>query len=524
MNRFTSTLVIAITALTCAVTGQVRDLLFQNKAEQDLFTYWELNKTIDRSILECLLVAEGMSDQLPRNREWLAAREAEVKKYIDADDSILKKGEKLYSYVHDHVLRKYSGEASATTLMTSGEYSCVTSTALYYHLGTVVGLTVMFHATPFHVCPVLNYQGKKVWVELTQPKGGFNLEIERDRLIELLVENKFVTKEELDQKGEETVYNDFIGGHYQSSVAAVLGFHYYNHALKLDRLGKREEAFWALAKAHILEREDKVIQEVFDASFYVLSSLPQPSTPYFKAASAFFKLRGYDTTVVVDAIASVRQGVENQIESQRDFGQADSILTLLGQTIPRSLLVEKPLAELRQSISVNKGLDLSRKGKYKESFDLISSELMKDTANAKLRDVYVQVGMAYVERLLTSGKNEFAIAVIDTMYKKMPEYAKLRDSYAGVLAASIMVSGKYRSSPLQARESLMKAFEMDSTNTYVREALASVHHELAMGEIRKSNWRSARSQVIQGLRFAPSNEYLKSDLILLQKESPKSKK
>jgi hypothetical protein len=45
-----------------------------------------------------------------------------------------------------------------------------------------------------------------------------------------------------------------------------------------------------------------------------------------------------------------------------------------------------------------------------------------------------------------------------------------------------------------------------------------------MAEIRKDNWRSARIQITLGLRYAPENEYLKSDLTLLRKERPKSAK
>jgi len=524
MKRQILTVIFAIGIGSLSGSAQVRDLVFTNRAEQELFYRWDTTKTIDRDILECLLLAEGMPDQLSRNREWLASLEEEVKDIVRLEDSPLSKGEKLYAFVHERVLRKYSGVASAASLMTIGEYSCVTSTALYYHLGRVVGLPVIFHATPFHVCPVIEHEGKRIWVELTQPRDGFDIEFHQDELVEWLLEQKLATEEELQQKGEDIVYNDFIHGHYQSSVAAILGYHYYNFALKLYELGKREESFWALAKASTLEGQDKMIEEVFDESFRILSSLPRISTSYSKASSTYFKLRGRDTTVVVDGLTSVREGVENLLQTQRDLEQADSVQWMLERVLPKSPLVERPLAELRQFISVNKGLELNRKGRYHESFNVISGELEKDITNGKLQDIYVTVGMAYVQKLLMNGDDELAIATMDSMRKKVPEYAELRDAYSRILVSSIMTSGKYRTSPLKARESLMKAFEMDSTNMYVRESLGAVHHELAMSEIRKSKWQSARRFVTQGLRFAPGNEVLRSDLELLEKELRKSKK
>ena len=524
MNRLSFAFALGITLFTASANAHAQGLSFQSQDERDLFTYWERSNTLNRGILECLFIAEGMSVQLDRNRQWLDKLEVEVKELIEQDESNLKKGEKLYNFVHDRVLRKYSGEASATTLMTNGEYSCVTATALYYHLGRVVGLPVMFHATPFHVCPILNIRGRRIWVELTQPKGGFDVEYNRKELVDLLLDNKLITTGEIDQKGEELVYNEFIHGHYQDSVAAILGYHYYNYALKLDRLGKREEAFWALAKARSLEHDDEAIKRVFDASFYVVSSLQKLSSSYFEIASIYFMSRDDDTTAVVDVITSVRQGVENLIQTQRDIGQADSILALLDRANLPTHLVERPLSELRQSVSVNKGLDLNRKGRYQEAYAAISTELRKDSSNAKLQDIYVHVGINYVQKLLTSGNNALAIATVDSMHKQMPSYDILRGEYARIVVSSIMVTGKYRTSPFKAREELMKVFDMDSANTYVREALASVHHELAMGEIRKGNWQTARSQIMQGLRFVPDNEYLQSDLSLLQKERPKSKK
>lgn len=524
MNQPLFAFALGIATFIASVGGHAQDFSFQSQDEKDLFTYWEHSKTLNRGILECLLIAEGMSDQLDRNREWLAKLEVEVKENIDADDSNLKKGENLYKFVHDRVLRKYSGEASATKLMTSGEFSCVTATALYYHLGTIVGLPVMFHVTPFHVCPILDIRGRKIWVELTQPKGGFDVEYDQEKLVDLLLENKLVTKGELDQKGQETVYNEFIHGHYQDSVAAILGYHYYNCALNLDRLGKSEETFWALAKARSLEREDEAIARVFDVSFHVVSSLQKLTTPYFKVAKAYFQSRGDDSTVIVDAVSSARVGVENLIQTQRDIGQADSILRMLEGLHFSTDLLRRPLAELRQSVFVNKGLDLNRKGRYQEAYATISTELKRDSLNAKLQDIYVQVGMDYVQKLLTSGNDDLAIATVDSMYRRMPFYEKLRDSYARIMVASMMATGKYRASPAKAREGLIKVFEMDSMNTYVREALASVHHELAMNEIRKGNWRSAEGRILEGLRFVPNHEYLKSDLDLLRKEIPRSKK
>lgn len=524
MKRQSIIFAVILVVLYASGTGNAQDLSFQNSDERDLFTYWELHKTLERDILECLLVAEGKSDQMARHKEWVAVLEAGVRKEIDLDASVPAKGKRLYRFVHDHVLRKFSDDASVASLMTNGEFNCVTASALYYQLARVIALPVTFHATPFHVCPILSTEDSKIWVELTDPHNGFDAEYNKESLVRFLLENKLVTTGEVDQKGQEAIYNEFIHGQFHESAAALLGYHYYNQALWLDKIGQPEQSFWALAKARCLEQEDEAIRVAFDASYQAVSAQRQFLTSYSTIASTYFRSRGRDTTVIVDAIAGAALGVENLIQSQRNYDQADSILNMMDQTIQLTPAVQRSLTELRQTVSVNRGLELNRKGQYQQAYRVIARELQRDSSNVLLQDAYVQVGMDYVQKLFTSGDDKLALAIVDSLRRKMPSYEGLKDMYARLTLASIMATGQYRMNPTKACEALSKAFEMDSTNTFVRQALAIVYHELAMAEIRKDNWRAARIQIMQGLRYAPENEYLKSDLTLLKKERPKSVK
>ena len=387
-----------------------------------------------------------------------------------------------------------------------------------------MGLPVTFRATPFHICPVLEYKGRKVWVELTMPKGGFDIDPNTEKSITVLLENKLVTTQEVESKGREAVLEEVFHGHYLKSPASVLAYHYYNQALALDGMGKKEESFWALAKACTLEHEDDFIQKVFDASFAEISVLPKWNTPYSRAATCYFSLRGKDSAAVLDALTNVTAGIQNLIVTERDAAQADSILAMLGGTIIVSPRTEKQLAELSETIVVSHAIDLSRRGLHESAFAIVSSELEKDSSNARLKDIYVDVGLAYVERLFTSGKEDLAADIADSIHRKLPDYAKVRDEYIRLLVQNVMTTGAYRTSPRKSRETLLKAFAVDSTNILLRKSLGYVCHEVAMDEIRKSNWRSARGEIVRGLRFAPDSEFLKSDLELLNKEQPKSKK
>ena len=522
MNTNTLFLFLLLILFSSDAAGQ--SLRFRNTDEKDLFEQWDRTKTLDRSITECLLLAEGAEGKVPKGRDWFANLEAELKKVIDDDDAVMKKGERLYTFLHKRVLKKYSFNAEMASMISNGEYNCVTATAIYAQLAASVGLPVIYHATPFHVCPIIEWQGRRVWVEMTHPKDGFDVEFDREALAEMLLENKFVTREEFAEKGAETVYNEFVHGHFQRSSASLLGYHYYNKALLKNEQGKTEESFWSLAKAFRLASKDEIILKVYDAAFTAVSSMKELASPYSGIAAVYVYDRGSDTTVILQTVDAVRMGVENLVEHHRDFVQSDSVIAMTVRMLPPFPAADRHLASLRQYIVVNKALEFNRKGFYREAFAVMSVELRKDSANAKLQDLYVGTGMDYAQKLMNSGSDETALAVVDTMSRRLPSYEKLKEMYSRIIVTGLMISGKYRSNPVKARAALLNAFERDSTNMYVREGLASVHHELAMEQIRKTNWKAARSFVQEGLRFSRENDVLNSDLQLIQKETPKSKK
>ncbi len=504
--------------------ADAQGIRFRNLDEKDLFEQWESHKTLNRPIVECLLLAEGAEGKMLKGSEWYAGLEAELKKLIDDDDAVMKKGERLYSFLHKRVLRKYSFNAEMASMISNGEYNCVTATAIYAQLASSVKLPVIFHATPFHVCPIIEWQGRRVWVEMTQPRDGFDVEFDREATAEMLLENKFVTREEFAEKGAETIYNEFVHGHFQRSPASLLGYHYYNKALLKDEQGKTEESFWSLAKAFRLAPKDEIITKVYDASFTAVSALKEPASPYSDIAAVYVHARVSDTTVILQTVDAVRVGVENLVEHHRNFAQSDSVIAMIALMLPPFPAAERPLSALRQYVAVNRGIEFNRKGLYREAYTLMSDELRKDTANAKLQDIYVGTGMDYAQKLMNSGSDEAALTLVDTMSRRMPSYEKLKEMYCRLIVTSVMVSGKYRSNPAKSRASLMTAFERDSTNMYVREGLASVHHELAMEQVRKTNWKAAKTFVLEGLRFSRENDVLNSDLQLIMKETPKPKK
>lgn len=501
--------------------GQAEYLYYSNDGERNIFLQIQNNKHLNFEILNYLLIAEGNASHLEDNEKWFNSIKKEATNQIDKELSILEKGEKLYEFLQERVLRKYSTTATEYSLITSGEFNCVTASALYYELGSALGISVLFYSTPFHVCPIIETENKKVWVEMTDAKDGFDKFQDIEGLVEWLVENKFILPEEIEQKSQEGVYNEFLKGRYQSSPSAILAYHYYNQALKKSDFGNAEDTFWNLAKANFLEDQDEMINLVYDMKFLEVSLRSKLNSRYLNAAKVYFYARVQDTSACTQAIVAIHDGMINQLINDRDFSQADSLIVLIEPISHYSDMAKKTYNEIVQFVTVNKAIEFQRIGKYEDAFILMTTEFNKNPFNAKLQNAYESIGLSYANKRLSVGKYKEATEIIDSLLIKLPDFVRIREMYVVILLSEAMESNTYITNPSKALTILQKAYKIDSTNILVCQSLSATYHELAMAEIRKNNWKNAKKFINDGLKIMPDHEFLKSDLELLKKEQPK---
>ena len=139
--------------------------------------------SLDRHTLdEACLMAGGVSDARARRdyRARLDRIEDEARKAVAGIESVTERGAKLLRFLHDGPMRK-GFRAERTDLhevLDTGEFNCVSSTALYVVLGRRLGLDARAVEVPEHMFVVLTIDGRTIDVETTVA-DGFDADPER---------------------------------------------------------------------------------------------------------------------------------------------------------------------------------------------------------------------------------------------------------------------------------------------------------------------------------------------------------
>jgi tetratricopeptide (TPR) repeat protein len=132
-------------------------------------------------LLEATLYASGVEDATQRHqyRKQYQTLLAGARKAVKGAKSSRERGEKLMKYLHADVMHNgyESGQCSLAVLFDSGKFNCVSSAALYYLVGTELGMDLRVISIPAkgsatgHVSLDLVLAGKRIQVEPTSPNG-----------------------------------------------------------------------------------------------------------------------------------------------------------------------------------------------------------------------------------------------------------------------------------------------------------------------------------------------------------------
>ncbi len=137
---------------------------------------------LDQSaLLEALLWASGIEDAPARQRyrEQFRGLLAKTREAVRDAKNSRERGERLMRYVHRSVLHGgYQAEqTSFATILDSGKFNCVSSTALYYLLGSHLGLELRAISIPGewplagHASLDMIENGRRIQIEPTNPDG-----------------------------------------------------------------------------------------------------------------------------------------------------------------------------------------------------------------------------------------------------------------------------------------------------------------------------------------------------------------
>jgi len=166
-----------------------------------------------------------------------------------------KKIQKIYSAIHDEMLGKYTQLVPFSSIFTSGEYHCVSSSMLFALVFDELNIPYEIRAIPGHVYLVAFPSASFIIVETTDPLRGtiiFDQAFKAD-FVEYLQDSKLISKEEYYNSDLDSLFKKHF---YQSEVIdhrGLASIQYQNQFLSSSEDLRFHDALENQKKAWVLK-------------------------------------------------------------------------------------------------------------------------------------------------------------------------------------------------------------------------------------------------------------------------------
>ena len=208
------------------------ELHFAGTFEQTSFTNFLKNSTKDYLKLFLANSPTGENDfTLFENKISKTLEE------INSSGALKKKNDKkvkhIYQVVHEKFLSKYEEENRFYEIIKTGNYNCVTATALYALFFEKLNIPYAIKEEPTHVYLVAYPNAENVLIETTTPMSGF-LTFDNEykaRYIDLLKKQKVIASNEATPSNVDALFNKYYFGKENITLTQLIGIHFLNDAL-----------------------------------------------------------------------------------------------------------------------------------------------------------------------------------------------------------------------------------------------------------------------------------------------------
>lgn len=458
------------------------------------------------------------SSEIQKFRTFFNTHKEVLNKKIKSRHSEKKKGQVIYNYLHKEVFKKYVLTVDIEDLITKNEYNCVTATSFFVDFAEAFNIPYKIFETPTHVYPVIYDGEKEIIVELTVPNKGFDFKSGLDLAISILLENELITQEELSQKGKKKIFSEYVEETKEIQKKELVAIQYFNNALVFADEGKFKQSLNSLRKAIKLYENKNFLTTyalILNSSEFDATLSPNDKLSILKSS---FSLGKKDTLLTEVLLQNTILRIEELVDNVGDFEKPLSLLDSIKTHIVNDSLYFESINDLEFRYYQAKAENFSLKGNTKQALEELEKALaIKTTPRAM--NLFVSLSSGYAMQLAQFGKFEEAINVISDLHldhNSENVYPVITDTYVRVLMAYTMQKNITFENAEKLISNVKVALSLQPENVMVRTASAKVFHDLAMEQVRNSDYQKAKDFVTRGLALLKDDEMLKSDLKLIE--------
>lgn len=139
----------------------------------------------------------------------------------------------IYTYVHKEFLKVYKLRNSFIDIFETGEFNCVSASALYAVILSKLSIPYQIKETPTHVYLVAYPNSSKIMIETTAAQNGyyqFKFAFV-NKFVANLYESKLITKEEYETVPANELFNKYFFTSEDITLLQLTGLQYSNFAI-----------------------------------------------------------------------------------------------------------------------------------------------------------------------------------------------------------------------------------------------------------------------------------------------------
>lgn len=502
------------------VIGHHKNLIAQIPISYATSSEKELINSSDLTELTAIQTfANSISPSILKEDDFIAFYEThyqELSKKIRSNDSDKKKASIIFDYLHKQVFKKYELEALVPQLVIQNTYNCVTATALFVSYAEAFNIPFKIYETPSHVYASIINKNKEIIVELTAPNIGFDLKLDYETMIQVLIDSKLISRDDVANKGAKNVYHDYINATKPISKKQLLAIQYHNDGIIYAKQKNYLSAYNQMNKA-IKLYPNKVLSKAYSyiVSLSQLDFTLGIDTKYELLRSMLNSTKN-DSLLTYSLVNHLGELTEDLLKQEENFERVEQLLTEVEEFVLTDDFISSKIEEYKTYMYTVFAQNASLRGNTIAAKKNLEQALLLDSDNIRLKTYYVSVASSYALKLSQTGLFQKAKESISELEQQYPTgYPIIADTKVQIILNSLVPLTKILANKEELVSNLLEAHQLAPDNIYLKSFAADVFHELAMQEIRRANYKAAKSLILEGLSFDSTNQTLRSDLDLI---------
>lgn len=464
----------------------------------------------DTSHLGLLLAASGRVDSTT-----YAQHLAELEHILLSLDSARlrrkspkKQVRKIFESVHDELLRKYALENQFVEIFETGNYNCVSATAVYCFMMDGLGIPYAVMESPNHVYAIAFVEDEQWVMESTDPQQGY-YELDEDlyeEQLEALIAQKLITPEQAQSEKIDSILQSIFPNR-PISTADLVSFQYANQAIYDFEDAKTYGAFQNALKSYLISR-NAYQEQLFIESLGIWLGENDYENPVFFDAAAFF--------LNTDTIQNEPDFIENSFIYYGNQWLVDSITDKVYELMFEAYQAgTSAQRELRTKIAMIYHLIKAEKhgtqGNFVAAFEASASALRLLRHEDAITYALINLSQLQEQELWSPAQAADTMNAFQADYPEMQSHSKWNSFYAELLLQEI-----YQLLDIKAFAAIAKRrteFERVMDNEKIEKLVSPrmigmVYARLALHDYNKSKSLAAKT-LQRGLQYAPNSSELK---------------